>query len=227
MGVGCGTSCPGFRFRSTLPVWGAMTARPPRCRCSGNFNPCSPCGERLPGERVLPPAPGFQSTLPVWGATPLIGTSWAASTISIHAPRVGSDGNEAPGQARLIKFQSTLPAWGATPRSSALLPESSHFNPRSPRGERPQIVIIKTSKYYFNPRSPRGERLRPSSVVPSDAVFQSTLPAWGATLSSVVLCGRVINFNPRSPRGERHFVLLVSCINRIISIHAPRVGSDV
>ena len=35
--------------------------------------------------------PAFQSTLPVWGATHPPCTHLAASGISIHAPRVGSD----------------------------------------------------------------------------------------------------------------------------------------
>ena len=34
------------------------------------------------------------------------------------------------------------------------------------------------------------------------------------------------NFNPRSPRGERHRVLGKAAPTRIISIHAPREGSD-
>ena len=38
----------------------------------------------------------FQSTLPVWGATALPPARYVYVTISIHAPRVGSDcwGNE-------------------------------------------------------------------------------------------------------------------------------------
>ena len=56
------------------------------------FNPRSPCGER-------PSAPSFvlrrilifQSTLPVWGATRHLYCKRIISSISIHAPRVGSD----------------------------------------------------------------------------------------------------------------------------------------
>ena len=33
----------------------------------------------------------FQSTLPVWGATIFDGQNYRVMTISIHAPRVGSD----------------------------------------------------------------------------------------------------------------------------------------
>ena len=56
--------------------------------------------------------------------------------------------------------------------------------------------------------------------------FLSTLPAWGATFDRSVGSFRNKNFYPRSPRGERphpHHSPTHSCL---ISIHAPRVGSD-
>ena len=101
---------------------------------------------------------------------------------------------------------------------------------------------------HFNPRSPRGERLLICFVVPAVRIFQSTLPAGGATASEAALNrqwqisihaprggsdqqankerGKPLHFNPRSPRGERHgYVLGLACV-RTISIHAPRGGSD-
>ena len=79
-------------------------------------------------------------------------------------------------------------------------------------------------------------------------VFQSTLPARGATRrpesrtpgkadfnprsphgERPVLSGRVpvlIYFNPRSPHGERLAVVRRGACRRLISIHAPRTGSD-
>ena len=60
---------PSGLFQSTLPVWGATrdTTTPTM-------------------QEVL-----FQSTLPVWGATARPGAKASSETISIHAPRVGSD----------------------------------------------------------------------------------------------------------------------------------------
>ena len=58
-------------------------------------------------------------------------------------------------------------------------------------------------KPYFNPRPPQGERPDPSTKVFSDSVFQSTPPARGATS-----------------------VNAASLYNILISIHAPRKGSD-
>ena len=58
---------------------------------------------------------------------------------------------------------------------------AGNFNPRSPRGERPQL-----GQYYLVPFK-----------------FQSTLPARGATRLIVFLSSFTSDFNPRSPRGER------------------------
>ena len=57
-------------------------------------------------------------------------------------------------------------------------------------------------------------------------VFQSTLPVWGATVGSNSKNERKINFNPRSPCGERQVYFMLISDRIKISIHAPRVGSD-
>src|SRR5690606_11921632 len=102
-----------------------------------------------------------------------------------------------------------------------------YFNPRSPRGERrllqrrgadggaisihaPRVgsdrlvAAGRRGRPHFNPRSPRGERPGPTSEV-------EYVPT---------------HFNPRSPRGERLHVVLCTQSPSKISIHAPRVGSD-
>ena len=60
-------------------------------------------------------------------------------------------------------------------------------------------------RHYFNPRSPHGERHVSDDGKIDNLIFQSTLPARGATL-------RHMSFEPRQ---------------FLISIHAPRTGSDV
>ena len=57
---------------------------------------------------------GFQSTLPVWGATWQTASVNSYLTISIHAPRVGSDTRVEKHRLTNVLFQSTLPVWGAT-----------------------------------------------------------------------------------------------------------------
>ena len=124
-------------------------------------------------------------------------------------------------------FQSTLPVWGAT-FGGAHLVNGSHisihaprvgsdhqfrlqnstrpdFNPRSPCGERRFLPDQEDGPAQnFNPRSPCGERLDTARAVLPAEGFQSTLPVWGATV----------------PLQPVVFPLFV------ISIHAPRVGSD-
>ena len=57
------------------------------------FNPRAPCGAR-PAPSLVANAPNeFQSTRPVWGATPTEEGTINAGSVSIHAPRVGRDGN--------------------------------------------------------------------------------------------------------------------------------------
>ena len=195
-----------------------------------------------------------------------------ANFISIHAPRGGSDvppydqGGQkqnfnprsprggATGFPRIRRwsftvFQSTLPAGGATSHFPLVRKVHPYFNPRSPRGERPEQGRCKHQKHRnFNPRSPRGERhLKPryrrksrifQSTLPAGGAtplrlhlqaigrFQSTLPAGGATSKIRITTYRHQNFNPRSPRGERPTLVPIPLQATRISIHAPRGGSD-
>ena len=64
-----------------------------------------------------------------------------------------------------------------------------------------------------------------TSVSPP-SVFQSTLPARGATPPSRGCRQSGLDFNPRSPHGERRLFSIVFVGISGISIHAPRTGSD-
>ena len=57
-------------------------------------------------------------------------------------------------------------------------------------------------------------------------LFQSTLPARGATTRGLFSTVTDADFNPRSPHGERRGVSLEKLQHLKISIHAPRTGSD-
>ena len=169
-------------FQSTLPARGATAVLVSPCQAlTADFNPRSPHGER-----------------------PIVRVGDAISnTISIHAPRTGSDVSfsstsctrhyfnpRSPhGERRFIPtttarsslFQSTLPARGATVTFLCVY-DKSHFNPRSPHGERRnQQRYHARQQVHFNPRSPHGER-------PGSPASDPSAPA---------------NFNPRSPHGER------------------------
>ena len=190
----------------------------------------------------------FQSTLPARGATQWLLVHVKAYAISIHAPRTGSDSQEyvIPGTKGVISIHA--PRTGSDLGGGKMMEQTENFNPRSPHGER------------------RAQRLPPHVR----RVFQSTLPARGATPSrqwslarpdisihaprtgsDPELCraaGTQGNFNPRSPHGERRFQIKQGYAPgkfqstlpargatvltdgtrtvEIISIHAPRTGSD-
>ena len=220
-------SCVPMTISIHAPRTGSDAVSPSQSTAPPNFNPRSPHGERRRHGDLQARQNG----------------------ISIHAPRTGSDSPPASQSIRTALFQSTLPARGATSRIPRIVLQSRYFNPRSPHGERPGAAeaaeqagrisihaprtgsdtdarLVVGFDGYFNPRSPHGERLRRpawrtcrsyfnprsphgerpgsgKSQAKSGFVFQSTLPARGAT---------AVRF-----RIER---------NVVISIHAPRTGSD-
>ena len=81
-------------FQSTLPVWGATGQAYLIPFFNGNFNPRSPCGERLLPVCPVGQACYFNPRSPC-GERPatVCGDPAPAIPISIHAPRVGSDQN--------------------------------------------------------------------------------------------------------------------------------------
>ena len=112
-----------------------------RCACGKpcavyDFNPRSPRGERRKSRTKPTRWKVFQPTLPAWGATTFDQIVNQILNISTHAPRVGSD-----------------------EESKGIGQRCTHFNPRSPRGERQKFSHHKAK-------------------IPK---FQPTLPAWGAT----------------------------------------------
>ena len=56
--------------------------------------------------------------------------------------------------------------------------------------------------------------------------FQSTLPARGATAAALSSSCMMYDFNPRSLHGERLKARAQRWNRLVISIHAPRTGSD-
>ena len=125
-----------------------------------------------------------------------------------------------------MRFQSTLPVWGATGQRSKARSSECYFNPRSPCGERlAAAVSILLVMAHFNPRSPCGERHTFCPALSYLFPFQSTLPVWGATvIGDFERAAHVISIH--APRVGSDSNGLVSHSLQRISIHAPRVGSD-
>ena len=147
-----------------------------------NFNPRSPHGERL----VLPETRQAASRISIHA--PRTGSDGRASpsaarynTISIHAPRTGSDGlpDAAKGRKR-PRFQSTLPARGATTDGDAQAP--------------PRKISIHA------PRTGSDDHQAAAQCIPHISIHA---PRTGSDSISTPSASYLINFNPRSPHGER------------------------
>ena len=240
------------RHNATLATSGAEAAKNAPHPCFSNtshFNPCSPCGEQHDLEAVLDMlvistyAPRAGSDLLhdfcqlaglISTHAPRAGSDDALDSqkcegciISTHAPRAGSDRGNALGQPDRFEISTHAPRAGSDCARPRTRHRRRYFNPRSPCGERPELLRAAhgvdsisthapragsdstrlkslTSRVDFNPRSPCGER----RARRSDSSASSA------------------NFNPRSPCGERPGQQDHDHNEGQISTHAPRAGSD-
>ena len=104
---------------------------------------------------------------------------------------------------------------------------NANFNPRSPDGERRSDHCRCHYRPEISIHAPRmGSDYAPLICFNVCSIFQSTLPGWGATFQTTVKIPLLHYFNPRSPDGERRMMIREGSRRRLISIHAPRMGSD-
>ena len=192
----------------------------------------------------------FQSPLPLRRADDILVTQLRHRRISIHAPRGGSDHDKDFVVDASTGISIHAPRGGSDERGIQIGGHAQHFNPRSPRGERLGVLSADRTAIAISIHAPRGGsdffRVRSGYKY---RLFQSTLPAGGATQESIRNPGRYRHFNPRSPRGERPCLFihrryqemlfqstlpaggatrlkLCEEASDCISIHAPRGGSD-
>ena len=173
----CSTS-PRKSFQSTLPARGATTSM-----------------ARSAGHRA------FQSTLPARGATRDRADCDSPCVFQSTLPARGATLSDCAYEPACDAFQSTLPARGATLRADQRL-HGECFNPRSPRGgRRARCRAARSIDVSIHAPRAGGDvgYARPIRA----HVFQSTLPARGATMRSATVA---------------------DCES--VSIHAPRAGSD-
>ena len=216
-----------FVFQPTLPARGATLLLAGQHLRERNFNPRSPHGERLPSATRAFGTSRFQSTLPARGATWYLKLTDGREAISIHAPRTGSDRRTATHKRRRERFQSTLPARGATAVPHRQPHGSSDFNPRSPHGERRHFSLPPHWVISISIHAPRtGSDASVVMAAPGSADFNPRSPHGERQLRIRQPREHCLHFNPRSPHGERPIESAIDAAKEIISIHAPRTGSD-
>ena len=214
-------------FQSTRPGWGATQAR------RGGFT------------RTVE----FQSTRPVWGATLVEIHIAFAIAISIHAPRVGRDGDQLIVPLNVI-ISIHAPRVGRDDvqrQGSAVCRDISIHAPRVGRDYMTPVLVSTTTS--FQSTRPVWGATFGARYCYLVAPFQSTRPVWGATNGDAELTAyleisihaprvgrdtaasgstsrRAGYFNPRAPCGARRSRRYKHESQNKISIHAPRVGRD-
>ena len=150
------------------------------CLSSGSyFNPRSPWGERQFQRQELLRYLEISIHAPRGGSDRIVYGKDGAASISIHAPRGGSDSLVTPAADRI-----------------------SHFNPRSPWGERPLPSRLDNIVSVFQSTLPVGGATGDfSGLVATTTTFQSTLPVGGATVSWRKLDGYQCQFQSTLPVG--------------------------
>ena len=168
----------------------------------------------------------FLSTLPARGATADFPCSRLKHHISIHAPREGSDG-----LGTLGKPHGPISIHAPREGSDVLEFHQSvcirNFYPRSPRGERRNQFFNRVPVLQFLSTLPaRGATSwRRTAAARTPRGFLSTLPARGATPLTDEAVDFVIFLSTLPARGAT-VQKITRQVQRKISIHAPREGSD-
>ena len=168
-------------FQSTLPARGATVPKLSVVRLPTDFNPRSPHGERrarragetgqesfqstLPARgatqaltSLLADVLQFQSTLPARGATKRHRDDAIRETISIHAPRTGSDLQHAGGR-RAVGISIHAPRTGSDTALENGFVDEIAISIHAPRTGSDAISVRRAPlTLHFNPRSPHGER---------------------------------------------------------------------
>ena len=167
-------------FQSTPPVRGATHLMLILLLLKEGFNPRPPCGERLQTLTLKRQSRCFNPRPPCGERLTMIIFFRLLSTVSIHAPRAGSDRYYRGRGCKRGRFQSTPPVRGATGniisrqlrvRVSIHAPRAGSDRTRNrevemkivsihaPRaGSDNTIATLPFYLYSFNPRPPCGER---------------------------------------------------------------------
>ena len=140
------------------PAWGATSAASRTVSAQDYFNPRSRMGSDVNIQAMV-----------------------VELSISIHAPRMGSDCTSSPFIPRPLEFQSTLPAWGATNK-----------------------MVLFTSPWLISIHAPRmGSDYTTLGECPEPNLISIHAPRMGSDLPMFPQEAIRYDFNPRSPHGER------------------------
>ena len=135
-GANVGNMRTSKKFQSTLPARGATRSSGSPRHSARNFNPRSPHGERPEYDALTDEQRSISIHAPRTGSDDRhCRPRRPACPISIHAPRTGSDGHlNRVGLRLLISIHA--PRTGSDGAGQRRHSQGADFNPRSPHGER-------------------------------------------------------------------------------------------
>ena len=149
-----------------------------------------------------------------------------ATSISIHAPRVGSDSLASISSRSVLNFNPRSPC-GERPSPRAFLVRAPTISIHAPRVGSDLVFQLQCNSGWISIHAPRVG----SDSIEEERTKQRVISIHAPRVGSDWVWFSYINpqkdFNPRSPCGERHGQTTTTTRVYIISIHAPRVGSDV
>ena len=149
-----------------------------------DFNPRSPCGERLQHEGHRNRKADFNPRSPCGERLIFPNAIPRCKGISIHAPHAGSDSGTSP--------------WCLS---------GTDFNPRSPCGERLTNSKATYDGFDISIHAPHAGSDPDGHITGPGAAISIHAPHAGSDVSTKSLdSSDVPDFNPRSPCGERHSI---------------------
>ena len=152
-----------------------------------DFNPRSPDGERPKQARTPQRNQVYFNPRSPDGERPSVfSLDCATSSISIHAPRMGSDQAHTAHPPHPTRISIHAPRMGSDRRPQYTKHCHSYFNPRSPDGERLATATLLFHHLEFQSTLPGwGATWQCRYGLAPHSIFQSTLPGWGATIPEV------------------------------------------
>ena len=156
----------------------------------------------------------------------IAGTGHSHSKISIHSPRAGRDCRY-PNAPLITQISIHSPRMGRDAEQCHRQTDD-HISTHSPRMGRDATPGAPASPgSHFNPLSPHGERPVYAYFLAPIVTFQSTLPAWGERPCTVAMFLLFYKISIHSPRmGSDVAYMARAYYWQYISIHSPRMGRD-
>ena len=192
------------KFQSTLPMRGATASFPSCRRCTADFNPRSPCGERRLDRHQRPGTAYFNPRSPCGERRACASRTTPHGSISIHAPHAGSDRRLLKDMVGVAAISIHAPHAGSDPAHRAGRLQSPDFNPRSPCGERQGRGGDLRGHSLISIHAPHaGSDFLAPRVVPGLSDFNPRSPCGERLENAERDLGSKSDFNPRSPCGER------------------------